>query len=71
MGFLLQAFGVKKIPTLRDRISQGYDNFIKTYNFNSAQKKQLNKFKKYLLLMLKTVLDLQQIVYLTIEFMKR
>ncbi len=44
--FLLQAFGIKKIPTLRERISQGYDNFIKTYNFNSVQKKQLNKIKK-------------------------
>ncbi|MGD9677060.1 MAG: DEAD/DEAH box helicase family protein [Vulcanibacillus sp.] len=44
--FLLQAFGVKKIPTLRDRISYGYDSYIKTYNFDSIQQKQLSKFKK-------------------------
>ncbi|WP_177565184.1 DEAD/DEAH box helicase family protein [uncultured Phascolarctobacterium sp.] len=44
--FLLQAFGVRKIPTIKDRISQGYDTYVSTYNFNELQKKQLNKFKK-------------------------
>lgn len=44
--FVLQAFGVKKIPALKDRISQGYDNFIKTYNFDEKQQNQLNKFKR-------------------------
>lgn len=44
--FLLQAFGIKKIPTIKDRISQGYDAFVSTYNFNERQIKQLNKFKK-------------------------
>lgn len=44
--FLLQAFGIKKIPTIKDRISQGYDAFVSTYNFDDRQKKQLNKFKK-------------------------
>lgn len=44
--FLLQAFGIKKIPTVKDRISQGYDAFVSTYNFNERQIKQLNKFKK-------------------------
>ena len=43
---MLQAFGIKKIPTVKDRISQGYDAFVSTYNFNERQIKQLNKFKK-------------------------
>jgi len=35
--FFLHGTGIKQIPTPKERIEQGYESYIKTYNFNKQQ----------------------------------
>lgn len=43
--FLLHALGIKSIPTPRERIETGYDNFISSADFNEEQVRILKKIK--------------------------
>ena len=43
--FFLHGAGIKKIPTQKERIEQGYESYIKTYNFNDQQISILRKMK--------------------------
>ena len=46
--FYLHAIGLKKIPTLEERIEKGFSEFIKNYNFNDEQIKVLERIKSIL-----------------------
>jgi superfamily II DNA or RNA helicase len=43
--FFLHGSGIKKIPTPKERIEQGYESYIKTYDFNDRQIVVLRKIK--------------------------
>jgi len=43
--FFLHGTGIKKIPTPKERIEQGYESYLKTYNFNDDQILVLRKIK--------------------------
>jgi type I site-specific restriction endonuclease len=43
--FFLHGTGIKQIPTPKERIEQGYESYIKTYNFNDDQILVLQKIK--------------------------
>jgi len=43
--FFLHAFGIKEIPTLKERVEQGFNNYISTYNFTDDQIKALRRIK--------------------------
>jgi hypothetical protein len=45
--FFLHGTGIKKIPTPKERIEQGYESYIKTYNFNDRQIVVLRKIKGF------------------------
>jgi len=45
--FFLHGAGIKKIPTPKERIEQGYESYIKTYNFNDRQIVILRKLKGF------------------------
>jgi len=45
--FFLHGTGIKKIPTPKERIEQGYESYIKTYNFNDQQVLILHKIKGF------------------------
>ena len=43
--FFLHAFGIKKIPTLKERVEQGFNGYVDTYNFTDDQIKALRRIK--------------------------
>lgn len=43
--FFLHAYGIKKIPTMKERIEKGFDGYISTYNFTDNQIKTLRRIK--------------------------
>lgn len=43
--FFLHAFGIKKIPSLKKRVEQGFNSYISTYNFTDNQIKTLRRIK--------------------------
>ena len=43
--FFLHAFGIKEIPDIKQRIAQGFNNYISAYNFTDDQIKTLRKIK--------------------------
>ncbi|MBF0564391.1 MAG: hypothetical protein HQK89_04030 [Nitrospirae bacterium] len=43
--FFIDAQGIKKIPTLLERIERGFDSYVKTYTFNDNQMHILNDLK--------------------------
>jgi type I site-specific restriction endonuclease len=45
--FFLQGTGIKTIPTPKERIEQGYESYINTYNFNDQQTLVLQKIKGF------------------------
>jgi len=45
--FFLHGTGIKKIPTPKERIEQGYESYIKTYNFSDQQILVLQKIKGF------------------------
>jgi type I site-specific restriction endonuclease len=45
--FFLHGSGIRKIPTPKERIEQGYESYIKTYNFNDRQIVVLRKIKGF------------------------
>jgi hypothetical protein len=45
--FFLHGTGIKKIPTPIERIEQGYESYIRTYNFNDQQILVLQKIKGF------------------------
>ena len=46
--FFLHGSGIRKIPTPKERIEQGYESYIKTYNFNDRQIVVLRKIKGFI-----------------------
>ncbi|EEK91921.1 DEAD/DEAH box helicase family protein [Bacillus cereus] len=44
--FYLHALGVKSIPTSEERIRNGYESYIQTYNFTDEQLRALGKLKE-------------------------
>jgi type I site-specific restriction endonuclease len=45
--FFLHGTGIKKIPTPKERIEQGYESYVKTYNFSDQQILVLQKIKGF------------------------
>ena len=45
--FFLHGAGIKKIPTPKERIEQGYESYIKTYDFSDPQIVILRKIKGF------------------------
>jgi type I restriction enzyme R subunit len=43
--FFLDVLGVKKIPTTRERIEAGFENYLQLYNFTAEQTDALQKIK--------------------------
>lgn len=43
--FFLHAFGIKEIPSVKQRIEQGFNNYVSAYNFTDEQTKTLRKIK--------------------------
>lgn len=43
--FLLDVWGVKKLPTYKERIDKGFDIFMSSFNFTEQQSKILNNIK--------------------------
>jgi type I site-specific restriction endonuclease len=43
--FFLHAFGIKKIPGVKERIEVGFNNYVSTYNFTDEQIKTLRRIK--------------------------
>ncbi|MEA2065102.1 MAG: type I restriction-modification enzyme R subunit C-terminal domain-containing protein, partial [Patescibacteria group bacterium] len=43
--FFLHAFGIKKIPTIKERMGKGFNGYIDTYNFTDDQIKTLRRIK--------------------------
>ncbi|MDQ3020400.1 MAG: DEAD/DEAH box helicase family protein [Bacteroidota bacterium] len=43
--FVLQALGIRKIPTIKERIEKGYLAYLHTYNFTDNQIRVLKKLK--------------------------
>ncbi len=43
--FFLAVLGVRKIPTTRERIESGFEQYLGLYNFNDAQTKTLRRIK--------------------------
>lgn len=46
--FFLHALGLRKVPTIEERIERGFDSYLKTYNFNDEQIKTLRRIKDIL-----------------------
>ena len=46
--FFLHAIGVKKIPSIKERIEKGFEEYIKSYNFTDEQIKLLERMKDIL-----------------------
>jgi type I site-specific restriction endonuclease len=46
--FFLHAVGIRKIPSLEERIEKGFSGYIKTYNFTDEEIKILEKIKNIL-----------------------
>lgn len=43
--FFLHAFGIKEIPSVKQRVEQGFSSYLKTYDFTDDQIKALRKIK--------------------------
>lgn len=46
--FFLHAIGIKKIPSVEERIEKGFEEYIKTYDFTDEQIKLLKRMKEIL-----------------------
>jgi len=46
--FFLHAIGIRKIPSVEERIEKGFEEYIKTYNFTDEQIKILERIKSIL-----------------------
>jgi len=44
--FFLNAIGIRKIPTRRERIERGIESYLQTYDFNDTQIKTLRRLKE-------------------------